>query len=196
MGAPEKPGYLAYQPDSYQVLNSERDSSLDKILAAYPAAATTAQPLIVARVRTPNLRMRTRLCFALVPLADVTIDPNVALTTSILIAATGSLWLATRQRAQDNTRQSVPTRNLTGTKSPPLAIPTDPGLWGYEWEGETNGQEIYCSFKPPRAKVGNTVAAAWHLCVNYEAVQRLSAEEWNQMRQRYGIVVGEPVVLT
>jgi hypothetical protein len=138
--------------------------------------------------------MRTRVVLALVPLAT-DVDPNTAVNTAIIVGA-GTLWAAIRQRVQEDTPQPVPTRNLVGTKAAPVAVPTDPGLWGFEGEWETAGEELYFSFVPPNAKVGNTRGAAWHAIVYYEAVQRLSDEEWNQMRQGYALLTSPPVVLT
>jgi hypothetical protein len=190
-------GYPDYQPDSYQLLRGVEFTALDKLIATYPAAATTAQPTITFHVRTPNVRMRTRVALVLVPVADTTIDTDSALNTTILDAGfPGSVWGANVQQLHENTRKSVPTMNVAGTKAAPVSIPTDAGLWGWEGQWETAGDDLLFRFVPPRAKAGNTVAAAWHVVVSYEAVQRLSAEEWQQMRQLYSLDTQAVVVLS
>jgi hypothetical protein len=192
-----QPGYPAYQPASYQLLRAvDFPSALDRVLAIYPAAQTTSQTPIQFNVRTPNVRMRTRVVLALVPTAS-TVDTNTAAVTTILDPApNGKLWGAIVQRVADNTLRAVPTRNIEGTKAAPTPIPTDTGLWGWELEIETCGDNLQFIFTPPTAKLGNTVAAAWHVLVNYEAVQRLTDEEWQLMRQGGAIDCGAPVVLT
>lgn len=190
----QQPGYGLYQPASFQLLRAIDFPEFDKVIATYPAAQTTAQPTIMVNVRTPNVRMRTRVCFVLVPVGS-TVDVNTALNTAIL-GGTGTLWGSIVQRVRDNTPRSIPTRDVVGTKSAPQAIPTNTGLWGFEDEYETCGDNLQFLFVPPVAKAGNTSAAAWHVIVNYEAVQRLTDEEWQAMRQGGAIDVPNPVVLT
>lgn len=188
------PGYPAYQPPQFQLLRAVDFPELDRSIAIYPAAQTVNAVSINVNVRTPNVRVRTRVVFALVPTAS-TVDTDTALNTTML-GGTGTLWGAIVQRVRDNTRKSVPVQDVAGTKAAPLAIPTNAGLWGYALEIETCGDDLQFIFSPPLAKAGNTVAGAWHVLVNYEAVQRLSDEEWQQMRQGGAIDVGAPVVLT
>lgn len=187
----EKPGYPYYLPASYQVLGPEQDQALDKVLATNPASAADNDGNVQFWVKTPNVRCRTRVAIVLEP-DDVAVDPNNDPSTVILessggLPVGGSLWVAEKERTRNGRPQTSPVRNVVGTGATPLAIPTDPRLWGYVFEIETNGQELYGQFVPNPIKVDPASASKWHLVVRYESVVRLSDEEWNQFKGRAGI---------
>lgn len=180
-----QPGYLAYLPSSYQFLGPEQDQLLDQIICSNPANAADNDGFAEFWVKTPNVRCRTRVSFVLEP-NDVSVDPNTALNT-VILDGTGLLWAAEHERTRSGRPQMSPIRNVVGTGATPLAIPTDTRLWGFTFEVETNGQELYGQFTPPAIKDTPAAASLWHILVRYESVQRLSDEEWNQFKQRYGL---------
>lgn len=184
MTVANKPGYLAYLPGSYQVLGPEQDQGLHKILATAPASASDNDGPVEFWVKTPNVRCRTRVAFVLEP-DDVAVDPN-AVANTVILDGTGLLWVVEKERTRAGKPQTSPVRNVVGTGAAPLAIPTDTRLWGFVFELETNGQELYGQFTPPAIIETPASASKWNLIVRYESVERLSDEEWNQFRGRYG----------
>lgn len=183
----EKPGYLAYQPGSYQVLGPEQDQLLDQILVVVPDSEEDNGTIVEFIVKTPNVRMRTRVSVVLEP-DDVSVNPNTT-SNGVICDGKGTLWVCEKERTRAGRPQGSPVNNVVGTGAAPHAVPTDARLWGHSFELETNGQELYGQFNPPATVADPASAAKWHLIVRYEAVVPLSMEEWNQLRSRYGIRV-------
>jgi hypothetical protein len=185
-----KPGYPAFRPASYQVLGPEQDRALDRVIVTNPGVQTTTTPAVSFRVRTPNVRCRTRVSLFLLPdTLTAGDDPKTQLNTTV-IAGAGTLWVAELDYSRSGVSSGAPTRNAVGTGAAPLAVPTDARLWGYSFEIETNGQELMGVFTPPNTAAAPASSSKWHLTVRYESVQRLTLEEWNQFLGQYGIVGG------
>lgn len=181
-----QPGYLAYLPASYQVLGPKQDQSLDQIIASAGAqAADFGDAEATFSVKTPNVRCRTRVSLVLEP-DDVAVDPNTELNT-VILSGTGTLWVAEHERTRSGRPQMSPVRNVVSLGGTPVAIPTDTRLWGFSFETETNGQELYGRFHPPAVKVAPAAASFWHIIVRYESVERLTKEEWAQFKMQYGL---------
>ena len=187
-----KPGYPAYLPSSYQVIGPEQDPHLTQLLVTAPKAATTQHPTARFWVRTPNVRCRTRVSLSL-ELFDSSVDPNDADNSQILKSpqdpGVGTLWVAEMEMTRGGAPKWAVVRNVVGTGDAPLSIPTDAHLWGYTFEVETNGQQLYGVFVPPDIGAAPIGPSKWFVSVRYESVQRLSSEEWNQMLQRYKVSV-------
>jgi hypothetical protein len=192
-GREPKPGYGSYLPGSYQLVGPREDQALSVVLAVAAAGATTNNPSIPFHVRTPNVRVRTRVVVVYEPIGS-SVDVDSALYTAALASA-GSLWVALKTGTRSNRTKNPPTRDIVGTGASPLAVPTNTRLWGYDFEVETNGEELLGVFVPPDCAAGNP-GGQWTLAVFYESVERLSKEEWNQFVQGYGIEPLAPVALT
>lgn len=179
-----QPGYPAYLPASYQFLGPEQDQLLDQIIAINAGANVSPSGPALFWVKTPNVRCRTRVSLVLEP-DDVDVNPNTT-STAGFISTGGTLWVAEHERTRAGNPQVSPVRNVIGTSVAPQAIPTDPRLWGFVFEVETNGQELYGRFLPSPIPSEPLSATKWHLIVRYESVERLSDEEWSQFQGRYG----------
>jgi len=192
-----KPGYFApWQPGSLQVLGPESDPSLSKTIVVNPATQSTVHPAIDFTVKTPNVRMRVKVSLTLEPAAASSVNVDTDANTTV-IAAAGTLWASLKGRTLNSNRRQSPAANVVGTGAAPLSVPTDTRLWGYTFEAETNGEEIFCHFTPPNTAAAPAAASVWVASVRYEAVgARLSKEEWESFRSQYGIHVGQPSVLT
>lgn len=177
----EKPGYLAFLPGSYQVLGPEQIHTLDQYLDRCAAGNVDASGVVEFWVETPNVRARTRVNIVLTPVSGQ--NPQTTANTTV-IGTAATLWVCEKEKARDQRVQSSPVKNVVGTGAAPLAVPTDTRLWGYSFEIETNGQELYGRFTPPASAGAGAPAHSWHIIVRYEAVVPLSAEEWRQFKQR------------
>jgi hypothetical protein len=190
-----KPGYLEFRPPSYQVLGPEQESTLDKILATYPSDVQTTRTADERTVRfwlrTPQVRCRCRLSvFAKPdqpflgnpPLADPTVDPISDMYEPFVVAQPGvaSLWVSEVERGNGPGVKASPVRNIVGTGGTPLIIPTDVRLWGYTFELETNGTELYGVFVAPNNANPALTTSRWHAVARFESVVPVSDEEWNQ----------------
>jgi hypothetical protein len=186
-----------FEPWTVQRVESDVDWALDKVLCSYPAAQTVAaQAAIPVRVTTPNVRMRTRVSFVLTPTGASLIDVEASANTAILDpAAPGSLWVSLEQRLHSSGRKLVPVQDVVGTGGSPVPVPTNTRLWGVSFEIETAGDQLLCLFTPPQSKAGNTDTGEWHVVLAYEAVQRLSEEEWAEFRSKYSLTCPDPKVL-
>lgn len=188
-----KPGYLEFRPPSYQVLGPEQESTLDRILATYPSdTGTTLAPPPESRfiVRTPQVRCRVRVSVFAKPdqpalgnptLADPDVDPVTDMYAVDGTGRMGLLWVVEHERGNGSGTKASPVRNIVGTGAAPLSIPTDARLWGYTFELETCGTELYGVFVPPNnALAGALTTSRWHVTARYESVVPVSDEEWNQ----------------
>jgi hypothetical protein len=189
-----KPNYLDWRPPNYQVLGPEQEETLDRILVTYPDdQGTTMDPLPTARfwVRTPQVRCRVRVVVFAKPdqpagvgnptAADPDADPITDMYVANVSGELGLLWVAEHERGNGSGLKASPVRNVVGTAAAPLSIPTDARLWGYAFEVETNGTELYGEFTPPNNAVGGALCPSrWHVVVRYESVVPVSDEEWNQ----------------
>jgi hypothetical protein len=197
MSRAAKPGYLDYLPASYQVLGPQQDSHLSQRLVTAPASATTNHPAVRFSVRTPNVRCRTRVSLILEPLSVTDTSQQIFNSNTIILAATqpagaANLWVCEREYSGSGAQQASPVDNVVGTGNSPITIPTDVRLWGYSFEIETNGQELFGVFVPPDIGSAPTSASSWILSVRYESVNRLSDEEWNQfVGQQFSRVLPE-----
>lgn len=209
-----KPGYLEYRPPSYQVLGPEQDDQLDRILVTYPDSQGTNvaadERAVRFWVRTPQVRCRTRVVvFAKADQPALgnpqPVDPDVD-TIGIMYEIGGSppectLWVVEHERGNGDGVKAAPVRNVVGTGAAPLPIPTDTRLWGYAFEIETNGTELYGVFVAPNNVIeGAAAPSKWHVAVRYESVIPVGTEEWNQFLGRQllrvqppqGIVIANP----
>jgi hypothetical protein len=193
-----QPGYLAYQPSSYQSWGPEDDQSLDQLIAVMPKAAVAVDGVTGEFfVSTPNVRCRTRVALVLEPIGTGgTFNTSANANTAILGGDPGTLWICERERTRAGKPSPSPVRNVIGTGAAPIAVPTDDRLWGFALELETNGRDLYGRFVPPDVKADPTSASQWHVIVRYESVERLSNEEWQQFRMRFGLRIPKTLEFT
>lgn len=188
-GSNAKPGYMSYLPASYQVLRPEQDSALTQILVTSEAEQQENGTIVEFFVKTPNVRCRTRVALVLEPDVTSEVDVRNDLNT-VILDGTGTLWVAELERtASGGAKRRSPVRNVVATGAAPLAVPTDARLWGYAFEVETNGQELYGQFNPAAIALDPAAASKWLVAVTYESVERLTDEEWNQFLGQYGVYV-------
>ncbi|MDD5367329.1 MAG: hypothetical protein PHR30_18500 [Gallionellaceae bacterium] len=137
-------------------------------------------------VPTPDARCRTKI--SVVFSADVGgAAPAVADPMLASLPAGNTLWLVYRELSGSGTR--TPVRNLAGTRAAPLAIPTDAGLWGYEDQIETAGDEVFGKLHlVPLGYIGRV-----QLRVRYAAMEPMSQAEWSNLVDK-AIPWGGPVL--
>lgn len=175
-------GYANYLPPGYQSWGPDQDPDLDRLLINGDASVGEASCEFY--VTTPDVKCRTRITLALIPAPGTGLDVFADPFTD-MVSNPGQLWLAMLMRSRAGAIARSPVRNLVGTRTTPQAIPTDPGLWGFDFELETVGQDVRGVLS--QEWEADEVAGQWRCQVRYNSLERMSAEEWAQLVGRGGL---------
>jgi hypothetical protein len=190
----EVPNYgTEYLPPSNQQLGHRDWEQLSKILVRYDnALPVVASGVVVARVLTPSVRCRTRLTLILDNIEELpgaAADPVTTDNTTRVGLTPPTLWMASQVRPKSRSRYFSPVRNLVGTRTAPLTIPTDVGLWGYDLQTETFGEQIWTRLNVTSAGINNV---EWKLLVQYASVTPLTDTEWAKAIAGIGGIMAQP----
>lgn len=183
------PGYMKYAPATYQVYGPDEDFTLDKVIALMPAGGAQG-PLTEFWVKTPIVRCRTRVVVFVEPvLAGAgSVDVKSQVNTTVL-GTLPTLWVVEQVVSKGDKRAYPPVRNIVGTGAAPLAIPTDSRLWGYAFELETAGTDLYARLQLQPLSGASPTSANWRVQVRYESVERLTQAEWSRFLGQMGLRV-------
>lgn len=188
------PGYgTEFLPPNYQQIGHREWENLSKILVRYDnALPVIATGVVFARVVTPSVRCRTRLTLVLDVIEEnpaISGDPVATDNTSRVGLTPPTLWVASQVRPKSRSRYFSPVRNIVGTRTAPLTIPTDVGLWGYDINVETFGEQVWTRLNINSAGINQV---EWKLLVQYASLQPLTDVEWQKAIGGIGGIMVSP----
>ncbi len=186
----------------YQSWGPDEDVRLDKVLFAATAINLTVNQDARFVVRTPSVRCNLRLAL-LVAMAKATSNDPAGSGLAPLsfdnatgyALATNQLWICKRAHYRTG-GWDVPTADVVGTRPAPQIIPVNSGLYGFEIEIQTSGEELYGVFTVPALSAVDGITPQspgngkdWHIVARYSSTVPLTEAEYNRARQGAEIIV-------
>jgi hypothetical protein len=199
-----RPGYGApANTPALQILgphSGPKGNQRDKcevVLMTVGAAGEESGGICFGWVTVPSAKVRARISVFAVPTEAAAGNDNPMVDDSDgVINGQWGLWAVLVTRSGGGigaTGAYFPTENIVGTKASPLQIPTDPGLWGHEFEIETAAASVLML----RVDGVSTEGAANYQIraqVTYQAIEPMSPEEWREFVDNAGIRADPPIV--
>lgn len=188
------PHYPAFRPACFQQVGPKDDPALTALLVDYQGEGDDSGEARF-RVRTPNVNLLTRVTLILQPNNGEGLNTAADDSDEIIDPAGDlpALWVASRMPAFGvSGSQTPPVRDVVATRPAPQGIPTNVGLWGFDFSLQTFGEELYGVLAIASRPLG---LAQWRINVQYNSVERLSLEEWERARQSMGLDVEVPAIV-
>lgn len=184
------PGYNAPPlPSDLQTFGprSPMGDKCELVICTVESGGEETAGLGVAYVEVPSAKVLTRVSIFAAP-TDGDANPMVDDSDGVIIGTWG-LWAAllTRSKLLGNAGNFFPTRNVIGTKAAPLQIPTDPGLWGFEFEIQTAAASRI-ALRLNEISTGGPDNYDIRAQVTYQAIVPMSPQEWGKFIEKAGII--------
>jgi hypothetical protein len=183
------PGYGAPPlPSDLQVFGprSPMGDKCELVMATVEGGGEVTGGEAVVFVELPSAKVLTRVSIFCAPIAG-SVNP-MENTTAAILAGTWSLWAAllTETKFGGRAGNFFPTRNVVGTRAAPLNIPTDTGLWGFEFEIQTAAASRL-RLLLTEIESGASDDYEIRAQVTYQSIVAMSPQEWGKFIERAGI---------
>jgi hypothetical protein len=195
--SPDPEGYPGLRQTTFQRLGPDQDHRLARCLLVSPGANLTQDNRADFIVYTPSVRCQCRVALY-VPVPTQLVGPGGGTGFDPIVddfstngSGTGynvqQLWMFTRAHHKSGGAVLSPTRNVEGSKAGALRIPTDGGLWGFEAEFSTVGEEVYGRLIVPQFREDLPATAQspnlhldWWVSAAFASTVPLSDDEWRE----------------
>jgi hypothetical protein len=193
--------YSSPPTEVFQSWGPDEENRLDRILAVSPNAPLTVNQDARFVIKTPHVRCNLRLAVFVARLATDA-DPIGSIGNYLdfdsgtgYVFGLNALWICSRAHYRGG-GALVPTKDVVGTRDAPLIIPTNKGLYGFEVELQTSGEELFGILTMPFQNTDTiplvqnpTIGKDWHVACRYSSTVPLTAEEYARARAAAEITI-------